>query len=432
MPFLAMLAAHRLRGISGLGARVQTSEIKRTIHETLELIPGPGAARRCGQAVIVFAILFTLVVVITDSMDVFTAPVRRWIIALTTLAMALFAVELVLRVWLFDAGGGRQSSGRNPIVGRLLYLIAPGNFLDLIAVLPLLFGIEPDLVILRAFRLMRVLRFTPFGTAVESLEAVFYTERRALIGVFTMLILMLIVASTLVFVAEREVQPEAFASIPHAIWWGLATLTTVGYGDVTPVTAMGRILGGFVTIIGVGMFALPAAILASGYTREFRRRGFVETWDLVAEVPLFSGLPAARIADLAAMLKPRSARAGQVVVRKGEHADSMYFVVSGALEVELEPEPVILHAGDFFGEIALIAHGDRVATIAAIEETRLLVLDAQDLGRFLDSNPELREILARVSAERQSGHAGQPVWPVQRRGSAAGGTRTSLAGEADP
>jgi voltage-gated potassium channel len=96
-------------------------------------------------------------------------------------------------------------------------------------------------------------------------------------------------------------------------------------------------MGGFVTIIGVGMFALPAAILASGYTREFRRRGFVETWDLVAEVPLFAELSAARIADLAAMLKPRIARAGQIVVRQGEHADSMYFVVSGALEVELDP-----------------------------------------------------------------------------------------------
>jgi voltage-gated potassium channel len=163
------------------------------------------------------------------------------------------------------------------------------------------------------------------------------------------------------------------------------------------------------------MFALPAAILASGYTREFRRRGFVETWDLVAEVPLFSGLPAARIADLAAMLKPRDVKIGEIVVRKGEHAESMYFVVRGALEVELDPEPVVLRGGDFFGEIALIDHGDRVATVAAIEESRLLVLDAQDLARFLDSNPELREILTQVSAERQAGSAGRPVWPASPR-----------------
>ena len=411
---------------------MRANEIKLAIHETLELIPGPGAARRFVQAVIICTILFTVVTVIAGSMDIFDDAEQRWIDLLTTLAMLLFAVELVLRVWFFDASGTRKRNRRDPIRGRLRYLISPGNMLDLIALLPLLLGIEPELVILRTFRLMRVLRFTPFGAAVESLEAVFYTERRALIGVFIMLILMLVVASTLVFVAEREAQPEAFASVPHAMWWGLATLTTVGYGDVTPVTPVGRIMGGFVTIIGVGMFALPAAILASGYTREFRRRGFVETWDLVAEVPLFSDLPAARIADLAAMLKPRSARTGQVVVRKGEHADSMYFVVSGALEVELEPGPVILHAGDFFGEIALIEHGDRVATIIAVEDTRLLVLDAQDLGRFLDSNPELRETLTRVSEERQAGHAGQQIWPVQRRNHGEPVTRAGLEKRADP
>ena len=412
---------------------MRTTEIKRAVHETLELVPGEGIARRCGQAFIVLVILFIVVVVIAGSCGILDIATRRWLDLLVKAIMVIFTAELVIRVWLFDASGGRQRANKHPVLGRLRYLLSPGNLLDFIAILPLLLGIEPELVILRAFRLMRVLRFTPYGAAVESLEAVLYTERRALIGVFIMLILMLVVASTLVFVAERDAQPEAFASVPHAMWWGLATLTTVGYGDVTPVTAVGRVLGGFVTIIGVGMFALPAAILASGYTREFRRRGFVETWDLVAEVPLFSALPAARIADLAAMLKPHTVRSGHVVVRKGEHADSMYFVVSGALEVELDPEPVILHSGDFFGEIALIEHGDRIATIIAIEESQLLILDAQDLGRFLDSNPELREILVQVSKERQTGHGGQPIWPAKpRAGEAASARRGPVSREADP
>lgn len=412
---------------------MRISEFKSTVHETLELVPGVGATRRCGQAIIILTILFTVVAVIAGSSGVFSGPVQRWLDLLVEVAMVMFALELVTRVWIFEASGSRRQTNRRPFRGRLDYVLSPGNLLDLIAILPLLTGIEPELVILRAFRLMRVLRFTPYGAAVESLEAVLYVERRALIGVFIMLIVMLVVASTLVFVAEREAQPVAFASVPHAMWWGLATLTTVGYGDVTPITLIGRVMGGFVTIVGVGMFALPAAILASGYTREFRRRGFVETWDLVAEVPMFSDLPAARIADLAAMLKPRSAHAGQVVVRKGEHADSMYFVVSGALEVELEPEPVILHSGDFFGEIALIEHGNRLANIIALEESRLLILDAQDLGRFLNSNPELREILLKVSKERQAGHGGQPIWPAKpRTGDAARADGDSLLREVDP
>ncbi|MDA1311655.1 MAG: ion transporter [Proteobacteria bacterium] len=207
------------------------AEFKRTVHETLELIPGQSVPQRCGQAIIVLVILFTVVVVIAGSSGVFAPSFQQWLDLLIRAAMVLFAAELAVRIWLFDAGGGRQRPNRHSLPGRLRYLLSPGNVLDLIAILPLFLGIEPDLVILRAFRLMRVLRFTPYGAAVESLEAVLYTERRALIGVFIMLVLMLIVASTLVFVAERDAQPEAFASIPHAMWWGLATLTTVGYGN---------------------------------------------------------------------------------------------------------------------------------------------------------------------------------------------------------
>jgi voltage-gated potassium channel len=394
------------------GKRLLGIDFRRGLHDTLELVPGGGTARQCIQAAVILSILIVVLAIVAKSTGDFDAHTKQWMDWAIQIAMVLFAVEFAARIWLVGAGGTRQRVNQNAFWSRVRYVVSPENIFDLIAILPLLLGLEHELVVVRAFRLMRMLRFTPYGAAVESLEAVFYTERRALIGVFIMLIIMLVVASTLVFVAERDAQPEAFASIPHAMWWGLATLTTVGYGDVTPITAVGRVMGGFVTIIGVGMFALPAAILASGYTREFRRRGFVETWDLVAEVPLFADLSAARIADLAAMLKPRIARAGQIVVRQGEHADSMYFVVSGALEVELDPEPVILHAGDFFGEIALIEHGDRVATIVAMEESRLLLLDAQDLGRFLDRNPELREIVIRVSAERKAGHGGQAAWPA--------------------
>lgn len=402
---------------------MRNAEVKRAIHDVLEINPGTGTLGKAAQAAIIGAILLVIAVVLVDSdhgVHTTLGDALDWIVFSVLL---VFAVELAVRVWLFDAGGRRRSRFVHPVWGRVRYLASLGNSLDLLALVALLPGVENELAVLRTFRLMRALRFTPYGAAVESLEAVLYTERRALIGVCTMLMLMLVVASTLVFVAERDAQPDAFASIPHAMWWGLATLTTVGYGDIAPITAVGRLMGGFVTIIGVGMFALPAAILASGYTREFRRLGFVETWDLVAEVPLFSGLPAARIADLAAMLKPRVARAGEIIVRKGEHADCMYFVVSGALEVELKPEPVVLHGGDFFGEIALIDHGTRVATIAAIEESRLLVLDALDLARFLDSNPELREILTEVSAQRLKGHAGQPVWPAAGHGE----TRTGKA-----
>ena len=374
-------------------------ERRQHIFEILELFGNRHGWAVTAQLILVALILLNVVAVIVESY----APLAQHIVVplqwFEMVSIGIFTVELVLRVWLCtDDPHGHY---RHPLYGRLRYLFAPQTLIDISAIVPFYFGLALDLRFLRAFRLMRALRLTPYGPAVESLAVVFHNERRSLFGAFVVMMLLLTVASCLVYFVERAAQPEAFASIPHAMWWGLATLTTVGYGDVVPMTALGRLFGGIVTILGVGMFALPAGILASGYARELRRREFVGTWDLVAQVPLFTSLPAARIADIAAMLQPRAAHVGEVIVRKGEHADSMFFIVEGELEVEVLPEPVILRGGDFFGEMALMTHGDRTATVTAATPCQLLSLEAQDLANFLDNNPELRETLTRVHEERR-------------------------------
>ena len=121
---------------------------------------------------------------------------------------------------------------------------------------------------------------------------------------------------------EKEAQPEAFSSIPAAMWWGLATLTTVGYGDVTPVTPVGKVFGAFIMVLGIAMFALPAGILATGFANEIRKREFVVTWRMVAAVPFFSILDALRISEIANLLEVRVVPPGNVVVHKGDKADS--------------------------------------------------------------------------------------------------------------
>ena len=346
-------------------------ERRRHVFEILELSGNRHGFAVFGQLLVIALILLNVVAVIVGSY----APIAQLIATelhwFKVGSIAIFTLEIAVRVWLCtDDPHGHY---RNPVTGRLRYLVSPQTLIDIAAIVPFFLGVALDLRFLRAFRLMRALRLTVYGAAVESLAAVFYNERRSLFGAFVVMMLLLIVASSLVYFVERGAQPEAFASIPRAMWWGLATLTTVGYGDVTPITTLGRLFGGIVTILGVGMFALPAGILASGYARELRRREFVGTWDLVAKVPLFTSLSAARIADIAAMLEPRSAHVGEIIVRKGEHADCMYFIVEGELEVEVSPQPVILRNGNFFGEMALIAHGDRTAygycshTVSALE-----------------------------------------------------------------
>ena len=125
-----------------------------------------------------------------------------------------------------------------------------------------------DLRFLRVLRLLRILKLTRYSPALETFARVLRNERKPLVAALLMLGVLHIFVSSLMFVFEQSAQPEAFGSIPAALWWGIVTLTTVGYGDVAPVTVGGKIFGGLVTVMGVAMFALPAGILASGFNQE--------------------------------------------------------------------------------------------------------------------------------------------------------------------
>jgi voltage-gated potassium channel len=202
------------------------------------------------------------------------------------------------------------------------------------------------------------------------------------------------------FMIERRAQPEAFASIPHTMWWAIVTMATVGYGDVVPHTPLGRMFGGVVMVFGIVMFAVPAGILATGFATEIRKRDFVVTWHTVAKMPLFAGLDATRIAEIASLLKPQIVPAHYVVVRRGEPADAMFFIMSGEVEVDVQPYAVRLGRGQYFGEIALLRDTVRSATVTSLKECHLLALDAADFRRLLDAHPELRAAITKVAEQR--------------------------------
>ena len=139
-----------------------------------------------------------------------------------------------------------------------------------------------------------------------------------------------------------------------------------------PQTPLGRMLAGIVMVSGILVFALWAGILATGFAEETRRREFLRTWDLVAKVPFFHDVGAAVIADVARLLRPRDYPAGAIIVRRGEPGDCMYFVASGEVEMQLQPEPVDLGPGEFFGEVALLTGDPRNATVVATRPCTLL------------------------------------------------------------
>ena len=177
----------------------------------------------------------------------------------------VFLVEYVLRVWV--ASEKPDYAGR---FGRLRYMISVPALIDLVALLPGLFVfIGSEAFVVRLFRLLRILRLARLGRfsmAIHAITDAVKSRQYELLMSLTIAGILLLISSTLLFLIEGSAQPEQFGSIPRAMWWSVATLTTVGYGDVYPVTPLGRILAGLTAITGIGLIAMPTGILAAAFS----------------------------------------------------------------------------------------------------------------------------------------------------------------------
>ncbi|MGY5801719.1 cyclic nucleotide-gated ion channel [Rhizobium sp. LEGMi12c] len=238
------------------------------------------------------------------------------------------------------------------------------------------------------------------STFFRLLGRVLTKEARNLIGVTSIFGIVLFVAALAAYIIERDVQPDKFGSIPLAMWWAVTTLSTTGYGDEIPQSFAGRILAGLVMMSGIGIFALWAGILATGFYEEVRRQDFVRNWQLVAGVPLFQKLGSGALIEIVRALRPRVVPAGGIICRKGEAGDQMYFIVEGRVSVAT-PNPVELGSGSFFGEMALITGEPRSATVSAATEVSLLSLYASDFQMLSSSSPEIAEIIRKTALERR-------------------------------
>lgn len=206
---------------------------------------------------------------------------------------------------------------------------------------------------------------------------------------------------------EAKAQPDKFGTIPDSMWWAIVTLTTVGYGDVVPVTVWGRLVASLTMISGLIMLALPVGIIATAFAEDIHRREFVVTWGMLARVPILSSLSASEIADLMRYLRSQTVQQDALIMRRGEEGDCIYLIASGEVMVETADGEVALGPGDFFGEIAVLHNTRRVATVRALRQTKLLILDAADLNALMERNPEVRERIESIARERTEAHWGQ-------------------------
>jgi len=391
-----LVAPERLRVRAGA-----MDAIRARTHEILEGTREGDLVGRVFEIFMVILIAGNVLAVIVETVPSINAAHAGFFRGFEVFSVAVFTVEYVLRVW--AAVEDRRRAVVTPVAGRLRHVLTPMAVVDLVAFLPFYLSafFALDLRVLRVLRLLRILKLTRYSPALETFARVLRNERKPLVAALLMLGVLHIFVSSLMFVFEQSAQPEAFGSIPAALWWGIVTLTTVGYGDVAPVTVGGKIFGGLVTVMGVAMFALPAGILASGFNQEIRKRDFAVTWTMVAKVPLFSGLDARRVAEIVELLHPRLAAPGEAVVRLGERGKAMYFVVAGEITVEREDaKPVSLQTGQFFGEIALIDDRPRTATVRAVTSCQLLALWSRDFQELVEADPEVRAAIQRVASER--------------------------------
>lgn len=290
---------------------------------------------------------------------------------------------------------------------RRAFAASAAAIIDLLAAAPVplaLVLVSPENA--RLFGILWALKLIRMNPAFSLLGRVLRNERQPLKGVAMAFVVITLFAATLAFLIERPYQPEAFSSIPAALWWTVVTITTTGYGDKAPVSLAGRILAAGVMVSGIGLFALWAGILASGFSQELRRRDFLESWDLVVRLPLFRGLGSSALAEIARLLKVQNCAADTAIVRQGQPGDSMFFIAEGEAEVRTPSTRIRLRAGQFFGEKSLISGEARNASVFAVTPTRLLRLDVIDFRDLAARQPELLQVIETENAQRTTS---QPV-----------------------
>ena len=250
------------------------NQLRLTIAQVLE---SSGQGLRLGRFLDGFLILLIIgnvVAIVLESVQEIAAAHGRLFVIIEFTSVAIFTVEYILRVW---ACVDKQQYKDLPIPNfqkRFRYMRSPLAVIDLLAILPtyLMLFVNFDLRFLRVFRLLRVFKLTRYSRAMQLLLQSIQEEKGALLAAFFIMSVALITASCGIYLIEHDEQPDKFGSILEAMWWAMATLTTVGYGDVVPITPLGRFFGGVITVLSMGMVAIPTGLLASSFSNQLRRR----------------------------------------------------------------------------------------------------------------------------------------------------------------
>jgi voltage-gated potassium channel len=245
---------------------------KRRVYEIVEKAELGDRASRIFDISILSLIVLNIAAFVAETVEPIHRVAPQFFRGFEIFSVMVFTVEYVLRLWSVTSNPEYE----HPVVGRLRFARTPMALIDLVAVLPFylpFLGVDLRFVRgLRLFRLFRVFKLGRYSEALRTFGRVFAAKKEELGIAGFGLALLLLLASSLMYFAERDTQPEVFSSIPAATWWAVTTLTTVGYGDICPVTTFGKIIGSIIAILGIAAFALPTGILGAGFVEQIRAK----------------------------------------------------------------------------------------------------------------------------------------------------------------
>ncbi len=372
------------------------------VYNFLELGSFGGLASSLFEQFMIVLILANVIAVIFETVPAIWLAYEAELVWFDAISVIIFSLEYAARVWVsVDRPGAEHLP---PWKARLSYILSPLALIDLLAILPfhVLFGATWDLRILRIFRLLRLLKLVRYSPALASLGRVVYAERRALSAAFIVMGGLLLLSATSMYLVERHAQPDVFGSIPAALWWAVATLTTVGYGDVVPITVMGHIVGGIVMILGLAFFALPIGIVASGFSEEVHRREFVVPARVITDSPALMHLSNGDAENIGRRMRTLTVAPGAVVTHRHDDDNGLYFIISGEVKVYYQHRAIPLRSGDFFGEIGFMTEAGRQPAVVAHTRCRIMWLESTDLHMVLSMYAGLPEQLEKVADVRLS------------------------------
>jgi voltage-gated potassium channel len=374
-----------------IGEPAHHGRFRRWTYTLLEEGQLESLAGRFIEIFLIVLIVANVVAVALETIPSVNARFHSLFLVFEEFSVAAYTLEYAARLW--SATEDPRVAIRGAVRGRLLFALQPLMVIDFLAFAPgylgIFFGI--DLRVLRIFRLFRLLKLARYSQALQALLGVLLAERSALFASGILLLATMCFYGELMHLAEGSVQPHTLGTMPDAMYWALTTLTTVGYGDIAPVTSLGKVIACATMVTGLALFALPVGIIANGFVTGLSRRRFAITWSMLRRQPLFQGFDIESLNEIRESPMASIVRQHAHITIGGKAADEFYLVVAGQAYAESGDETLVFGPGGMIGAESLYHSAVYGLSVTAQTDIRLIVFSGDELRRLCRKYPPLQQ-----------------------------------------